>query len=443
LHAEEARLLLGAASPTHMGAPVTLSGGIGASSIRQANLASVLGAVVDHAPISQSLLGELTGLKKPTISKLVDELHRGGWIQLSGETQGAVGRPRQLWAPAGGKGLIIAAQLSLEQISVLIVDFAGNVRAERSMAVDLRRWSEDDAVRGMASMILGALEDARLADAGQLPVLGVAIAAPGIVTDTGALSFIPGLSWDDPDLRGRLRAALGATADDQCPFVVDNEANLATLAEQHYGGHTGARNMVYVLADRGVGAGVVLDGQLFRGAHRSAGEVGHMSMNLDGPLCPCGKRGCWALYVGQDALRDHVIEARGTGGSSELWGRGEAVTSLDVVAAALRGDAVALGAVAQVRRYLAAGIGNLVNMYDPELVVLGGFMRSVFADSLDELRGEVDQWIMGGRPDDDFRLDLSVMGAAAPRWGGVRAVTRLVVANPRSGGCSATDRRDD
>ena len=81
-------------------------------------------------------------------------------------------------------------------------------------------------------------------------------------------------------------------------------------------------------------------------------------------------------------------------------------------------------------------------MYDPELVVLGGFMRSVFADSLDELRGEVDEWIMGGRPD-GFRLDLSVMGAAAPRWGGVRAVTRLVVANPRAGGCSTVDRRDD
>jgi predicted NBD/HSP70 family sugar kinase len=425
-----------------MGAPVSLSAGIGSSGIRQANLASVLSAVVDHAPVSQSRLGELTGLKKPTISKLVDELHRGGWIQLSGETQGAVGRPRQLWGPDGKKGLILAAQLSLEQISVLIVDFADNVRAERSMAVDLRRWSEDDAVQGVASMMLGALQDARLADAAHLPVLGVAVAAPGIVTDTGALSFIPGLSWVDPDLRGRLRTALAASVDEHCPFVVDNEANLATLAEQHYGGHTGSRNMVYVLADRGVGAGVVLDGQLFRGPHRSAGEVGHMSMNLEGPPCPCGKRGCWAVYVGQDALRDHVLEAPGSGGSSELWGRGETVTSLDVVAAALRGDAVALDAVARVRRYLAAGIGNLVNLYDPELVVLGGFMRAVFADSLDELRGEVDEWIMGGRPHEDFTLALSVMGAAAPRWGGVRAVTRLVVTDPRAERAPTTAERN-
>lgn len=411
---------------------MSAAGGIAAGQIRQVNLSMVLRGVLDRAPVSQAALGELTGLKKPTISKLVDELARNGWIRLQGETQGAAGRPRQLWAPNGARGLVVGAQLSLEQVAVLVVDFASRVRAERSMAVDLKRWTKQEALKAVATMVSGALADVGIADQESLPVLGVALAAPGIVSESGALAYVAGLDWGATDLPGELRVALAETVGPEVPIVVDNEANLAALAEQHYG-RARAENMVYVLGDRGVGAGVLLEGRLFRGTHRTAGEVGHVTLELDGPRCPCGKRGCWAMYVGLDALREHVVEAARSGRTSELVARAsrEELTAEDVVDAAGRGDVVAREAVERVRRYAAAGVGNLISVYDPELVVIGGFLQKVFADSLEDLRAEVADWTMGGRNHDWVRIELSTMGPSAARWGGVREVLRLVSAGPR------------
>lgn len=406
------------------------------SGVREGNLALVLGAVLDAAPVSQPTLVEVTGLKKPTISSLVEELHRSGWVRPSGERQGALGRPRQLWAPDPDRGLVVSGQISVGKVAVLVVDFAGDVRAERSVTVDVSGWNPNQALTTVAGMIGSSLTDVGQADGHERPVLGVALAVPGVVSERGELRYAPGLSWDAADLVGPLRTALSAAVPVDCPVLVDNEANLATLAEYHRGRNAGVRDLVYILGEQGVGAGVVLDGKLFRGAHRSGGEVGHVTIDLDGPRCPCGKRGCWALYVGEEALRTQALEARSAGRASDLWehrppAQSGAVTSSDVLAAATEGDAVAMEGMARLRRYVAAGIGNLVSMYDPEMVVLGGFLRSAFTDSLDELRAEVGDWLMGGQGHADLRIELAELGSDAARWGGVVAVLHAITAQPR------------
>ncbi|MDQ6936918.1 MAG: ROK family transcriptional regulator [Actinomycetota bacterium] len=402
--------------------------------MRQANLALVLGAVLDDRLVSQSSLVERTGLKKPTVSKLVEELHRFGWIRLEGEAQGTLGRPRQLWAPDPQRGLVVSAQISVDHMATLVVDFAGDIRTQRSVTIDLTGWSEDEAVEAVARMISGSLSDVEGAGGRDRPILGLALAVPGIVTERGELRYAPGLGWASPDIGAKLRQALAGALPASCPVLVENEANLATLAELRLASADGVRNLVYILGDRGVGAGVVLNGSLFRGAHRSGGEVGHVTIDLDGPRCPCGKRGCWAMYVGQEVLRRQALEARQEGRSSQLWGRDRPVdtlTSSEVLAAAGRGDAVAVEGMARLRRYLAAGIGNLVSMYDPEVVVLGGFLRSAFADSLDVLRAEVDDWLMGGDVYHDLRVELAALGDDAARRGGVNLVISTITAPAR------------
>ncbi len=402
--------------------------------MRQANLALVLGAVLDDRLVSQSSLVERTGLKKPTVSKLVEELHRFGWIRLEGEAQGTLGRPRQLWAPDPERGLVVSAQVSVDHMATLVVDFAGDIRSQRSVTIDLTGWSEDEAVEAVGRMISGSLSDVEGAGGRDRPILGLALAVPGIVTERGELRYAPGLGWESPDIGVKLRQALAGALPASCPVLVENEANLATLAELRLASADGVRNLVYILGDRGVGAGVVVDGRLFRGAHRSGGEVGHVTIDLDGPRCPCGKRGCWAMYVGQEVLRRQALEARQEGRSSQLWARDRPVdtlTSSEVLAAAGRGDAVAIEGMARLRRYLAAGIGNLVSMYDPEVVVLGGFLRSAFADSLDVLRAEVDDWLMGGDVYHDLRVELAALGADAARRGGVDLVISTITAPAR------------
>lgn len=418
------------------GAGAEVSGAMDSQRMRQTNLSLVLSVVLDEAPVSQSSLVELTGLKKPTISKLVEELHRHGWIRLQGESQGALGRPRQLWAPDPERGLVVSAQISVDQVAVLIVDFAGGVRAERSVAVDVPGWTELQAIQSVAQMVRGSLADVALADGRERPVLGAALAVPGIVTERGELRYAPGLGWKPVNIGATLREALADAVPPDCPVLVENEASLATLAEYQRGNNAGARDMVYILGDRGVGAGVVVNGELFRGAHRSGGEIGHVTIDLDGPRCPCGKRGCWAMYVGEEVLSTQALEARRAGRASAMWGRSRpadavTVTSSDVLVAATGGDAVAVEGLARLQRYLAAGIGNLVSMYDPEVVVLGGFLRSAFADALPALRAEVDDWLMGGDGYHDVRLELAVLGADAARRGGVALLMRTITAQPR------------
>ncbi len=413
----------------------TGSQAVDARGMRLANLSLVLAMIVRHAPVSQSRLIDLTGLKKPTISSLVDELTRLGWVHVKGAAPSKVGRPRQLLAPNPGRGLILVAQISVDHVATLVVDFAGTERARGSSAVDVCRLSQVDAFRRLADLVRGAL-----ADAGAAPgqVLGTALALPGIVGEHGELVYVPDVPWETADVEGMLRSVLADAVPPDSPLLVENEANLAAVAEQRPQAGRDVRNFVFLLGELGVGAGVVIDGTLFRGTRGAAGEVGHVSIAVDGPRCSCGKRGCWALYVSRDALLTSARDRRASDRASNLWdgpdstaARPDELTPDRIVAAARAGDAVAGEALDGLRRHLAVGIGNIASAYDTEVVVLGGFLATAFAQDLHRLQGEVDDWLMGDLYD-GLRVELSTHGHDAPLWGGVALVRQYLVANPRA-----------
>lgn len=413
----------------------TGSQAVDARGMRLANLSLVLATIIRHAPVSQSRLVDLTGLKKPTISNLVDELARRGWVHVEGAAPSKVGRPRQLLAPNPRRGLILATQISVDHVATLVVDFAGTERARGFSAVDLRRISQTEALRRLADLVRGALADA---DATPGQVLGTALALPGIVGERGELTYIPGLSWEAADVGRMLRSALADAVPPDSPLLVENEANLAAVAEQRPQAVRDVRNFVFLLGELGVGAGVVIDGTLFRGTRGAAGEVGHVSIAVDGPRCRCGKRGCWALYVSRDALLTSARDARTSGRASSLWdGPDSTAAEPDdlspdrIVAAARAGDPVAVEALGGLRRHLAVGIGNIASAYDTEVVVLGGFLATAFGQELDRLQAEVDDWLMGDLYD-GLRVELTTHGHDAPLWGGVALVRHHLVANPRA-----------
>ncbi|CAN5437589.1 ROK family transcriptional regulator [soil metagenome] len=403
--------------------------------MRLANLSLVLTTIIRHAPVSQSLLIDLTGLKKPTISNLVDELARLGWVRVEGAVRNKIGRPRQLLAPNPGRGLIVSAQISIDRLATLIVDFSGTERARGISTVDVSRISQSETVGRLAHLVRDGLRDAGAAPGG---VLATALGLPGIVGEHGDVVYVPGLAWDTADVGGMLRSALADVVATDVPLLVENEANLATVSEQRPQACRDVHNFVYLLGEAGVGAGVVIDGALFRGTRGAAGEIGHVSIALDGPRCSCGKRGCWALYVGREALLTAVRPGRAGGRGSSLWNAGsghggepDPLTPERIVAAARAGDAVAAEALGLLRRYLAAGIGNIASAYDPEVVVLGGFLATAFAQDLDALQSEVDAWLMGDLYD-GLRVELSTHGHDAPLWGGVALALHHLAANPRA-----------
>jgi glucokinase len=232
-------------------------------------------------------------------------------------------------------------------------------------------------------------------------VVAVGVGAAGMVDfAAGVLRYAPNLPWRDLPLAERVSSAIGL------PCLVDNDANAAAWAEYWFGAGRGSTDMLLVTVGTGIGGGIVADGKLFRGAHGFAAEIGHIIVEPGGPLCGCGNRGCWEQVaagraidrLGRAAGHDHpesmLVELAG--------GDPDAVAGPVVTEAAKRGDGLALGILGDVGRRLGEGIAGLVNILDPDVVVVGGGAvvagdllldpaRAAFADAVEapEHRPEV------------------------------------------------------
>lgn len=206
--------------------------------------------------------------------------------------------------------------------------------------------------------------------AGRNDVVAVGIGAAGLVDRSGVMRFAPNVAWREFPLAERVRSGVGL------PALVDNDANVAAWGEFRYGAGRGCKDMLLVTVGTGIGGGIVSGGQLFRGGHGFAGEIGHIIVEPNGPLCGCGNLGCWEQVasgraigrLGREAAEEHpeslIVELAG--------GQPAAVTGVVVSAAASKGDPVAVRILAEVGRRLGQGIAGLVNILDPDIVVVGG-----------------------------------------------------------------------
>jgi predicted NBD/HSP70 family sugar kinase len=215
------------------------------------------------------------------------------------------------------------------------------------------------------------------------------------------------------------------------PVFVDNDAKASALGERYFGVAQNVDNFVYVLANVGLGCGIVLGGEVHRGATGSAGEVGHTTLLLpDGPLCECGNRGCWETVASQRALLDRLQGVLGTpGGARSETGRYGDISMETVVAAAEAGDETVLAALRETGGYLGVGIANLVNIFNPSLVVLGGALSLAAEYLLPSIRAVVEERAMA------WPRSAAQILAAAQRFdsvamGGVALVLHDILRHP-------------
>lgn len=201
---------------------------------------------------------------------------------------------------------------------------------------------------------------------------GVGVGAPGPVDfETGVVYSAPNLpGWDEIPLGARLQATLGL------PVWVDNDVNLGTLGEFSLGAGRGCQHMIGLFVGTGVGGGIVIDGKLYRGARYAAGEIGHMTLQPDGPLCGCGRRGCVEAFASRTAIervvRAGLAEGRASVLPELLAAEKDRLTSGVIKQALAREDPLMTEAVGQAQRYLGLLVANLVNALDPEMIVFGG-----------------------------------------------------------------------
>ncbi|MBO9541674.1 ROK family protein [bacterium] len=228
----------------------------------------------------------------------------------------------------------------------------------------------DAGPEGVADQMAEAVE--RLTEGiGKESVLGVGVASAGLVEPgTGNVLYSPNLQWRDVPLRRMLSERLHQEV------YVDNDVNMAALGELHFGAGKGVRHMVCVFVGTGIGSGIVIDGHLYEGANGFAGEVGHTTIQWDGPPCPSGNPGCWESYASGTAMARRAREALDRGEQSlmpELVGGDLSKLRVEVISEAeLRGDALARRIIEETGEFLGAGLSNLVNTLNPDLIVLGG-----------------------------------------------------------------------
>jgi len=269
--------------------------------------------------------------------------------------------------------LILGVDLGGTKILTAVVNSQGKMLS--------RDHSITPAQKGHKAVIQSILESVHSAlgraDVAISDLIVIGVGAPGLLNpETGILFTSPNLpGWRDVPLRDIIQEKLGKKT-----FLI-NDANAAALGEFYFGAARGVRNFIYITLSTGIGGGIVIDGKIYSGAIGAAGEVGHMTIDDDGPICNCGNRGCWEMLASGTALakeaRHRIKEGVKTSILEYAEGDVEKVTAQVIQSAAEQGDSLAKELIARTGYYVGVGLANLVNIFNPELIVIGGGLSNI------------------------------------------------------------------
>lgn len=335
--------------------------------IKEVNIALVLNTIRHHAPISRVDIAERTGLGRSTITGIINRLMRDGLVQEIGSAESVSGRKPVLLTFNERALYVVGIKVAPRKATVALLDMDAKVLHTETVALSPSADAEQvaAALRQTVESVSGrqgiAVEK----------LLGVGVVMPGVVnpaTGTAVTSYF--LGWANFPIRDVLEQAM------DMPVYIDNDANAMALAEALYGAGAGYQDLVGMTVGVGIGAGVIIGGRIHRGARFSAGELGHMCVVKDGPLCACGRRGCLEAVAGDAAMvrraRDEVAAGRSSALRSLVHGHPDLITREVVVEAALEGDPVTREILAEAGRWLGLAVGNVVNMLSPSCIVVGG-----------------------------------------------------------------------
>ncbi|MET9336610.1 ROK family transcriptional regulator [Nonomuraea sp. NPDC003804] len=323
--------------------------------VRATNLAVVLRFVRDKAPCSRADIAASTGLNKATVSSLVADLIERRLVREVGLTENRVGRPATMLVLDGSPYASVGLEVNVDYLTAVAVDLSGERLLSWRRSFPGATATAAQAVSAVAALTRRVIS--RMSR-DRRQVLGVAVAVPGLIGTSGTVVVAPNLGWREVDLAGDLATAL---RDPGFPIQVENDANLAVLAEHRFGPLSGTPNLVYLTGEVGVGAGVVLDGRLRRGGQGFSGEIGHIQINPEGPACRCGRTGCLEAVAGIGVFVSATDPAEVEPEIREVVRRAKA------------GDRPTLDLLARVGRDLGRGIAIVTNLLNPEAVILGGY----------------------------------------------------------------------
>lgn len=316
--------------------------------------------------LSRTELADKMGLTRAAVSLIVTDLLEIRVIQEAGEIRSAPsGRPPVTLEINPERGLVGAIDMGATHMSVAIADFSAHILQESDSSFDVKKGPE--ACLTEATQNLLNLLDSQGLTMSDLSAVGIGVPGP-VIADAGVViapPIMPG--WDRYPIRATLENMWG------CPVTLNNDAELGALGEWAYGAGRGEKNLAYIKVGSGIGAGLILDQQVYGGTTGAAGEIGHLTIEENGPLCNCGNHGCLEAFAGGYAIANQAKKLVESGEATLLSSRPmDRITAMDVAEAAQLGDVQAQEILRRAGTYIGIAMAGLINLFNPSVIIVGG-----------------------------------------------------------------------
>ncbi|MFT4413946.1 ROK family transcriptional regulator [Fredinandcohnia humi] len=326
--------------------------------VKQENKSLVLKTIRELSPISRADIANQTGLNKGTVSSLVSELLDEHLIYESGPGESSGGRRPVMLLFNQVAGFSIGIDLGVNYLLGVLTDLQGKIYEEK--IVKFSHLSYEQIQQKLFDTIDDLLSKTPKSPYG---IIGIGIGVPGTVNNSGKILLAPNLNWRNIDLKSILQEKY------KLPIIIENEANAGAYGEKKFGAGKDFTNLVYVSVGIGIGVGLILNNELYKGNNGFSGELGHMTIEINGAKCSCGNKGCWELYASEQALIKNAEHAG-------LLPAGEELSLEYLNEVAESGNKKAIEQFEIIGENLAVGINNIINIFNPQQIIIGNRMAS-------------------------------------------------------------------
>lgn len=349
--------------------------------IAQYNRVNVLQIIRKEGPINKAEIAKRTGLSIPTVMKITDEILRKNVICVAGKGESNGGKRPELLEIMDGTYYMIGLDIGRSRTSAVIMNLKGKVIAQRIMKTGHTNPKEKLMLR-VLTLTERAIEDSHIPLSS---FLGVGVVTPGLIDlEEGKVLYSPDFGWENVDILEPIRERFGL------PVLLDNSNKAVAMGEKWFGVAKDSSYFVCVNMGHGIGSAIMENGEFYRGNSGSSGEIGHITLEPDGPLCECGNRGCLEALASGKAIAREGRRAVQEGASTLILEKAEydldAIDAKEVFAAAREGDLAAKAIIERAEKYIGIGLASYINLLDPDMLVLAGGLTNAGSEFIDRIK---------------------------------------------------------
>ncbi|GAB6138571.1 ROK family transcriptional regulator [Halanaerobaculum tunisiense] len=391
--------------------------------MKQLNVSLIMECIREKGPISRADIAEITELTPASVSKITKELMDKKFIKENGLGKSSGGRPPVLLELNPKAGYIIGVNLGPEILEVIITDLEAEILVKNNK--DLNNLAQDYVLDKLLELIQKTIQESGV---NKEEIIGIGMAVHGLVnSETGISLFAPHYKWTKVPIEKIVEEEFNI------PTFIDNDARAMALGEQWFGIASGSDDFITINVGNGIGSGIVINGGLYRGVNYSAGEIGHIVVDNDGPQCSCGNYGCLESLASNPKIVERARKLIKQGAKTKIVelvnGDLEDITVEDICLAAKQGDEVAQQVLTEVGRYLGIGIAYLLNILNPEMIVIVGDIITAKEYVFEYIREIIDVKALQV-PAENITIVATKLRNKAATIGGVTLVLKELFAGP-------------